>query len=39
VVDGQIVEHWGVPDRLGAWFQLGFAEPPVPVGVATSAAG
>lgn len=39
VVDGQIVEHWGVPDRLGAWFQLGFAEPPVPVGAATSAAG
>jgi predicted ester cyclase len=22
--DGRMVEHWGVPDRLGALFQLGF---------------
>lgn len=29
VVDGLVVEHWGVPDRLGALFQLGLARPPV----------
>jgi steroid delta-isomerase-like uncharacterized protein len=28
VRDGRIVEHWGVPDRLGTLFQLGLAEPP-----------
>jgi predicted ester cyclase len=28
VRDGRIAEHWGVPDRLGALFQLGLAEPP-----------
>ena len=28
VVDGRVVEHWGVPDRLGALFQLGLARPP-----------
>ena len=28
VRDGKIVEHWGVPDRLGALFQLGLAQPP-----------
>jgi len=31
VSDGQIVEHWGVPDRLTALFQLGLARPPAPV--------
>ncbi len=28
VRDGRIVEHWGVPDRLGTLFQLGLARPP-----------
>ena len=28
VVDGRMVEHWGVPDRLGAMRQLGLAQPP-----------
>ena len=28
VLDGRMVEHWGVPDRLGALFQLGLAQPP-----------
>jgi predicted ester cyclase len=28
VRDGQIVEHWGVPDRLGALIQLGLVRPP-----------
>ena len=28
VEDGLIVEHWGVPDRLGTLFQLGLARPP-----------
>ncbi len=28
VEDGLMVEHWGVPDRLGALFQLGLAQPP-----------
>jgi steroid delta-isomerase-like uncharacterized protein len=29
-VDGDgIVEHWGVPDRLGTLFQLGLASPPL----------
>lgn len=31
VDDGLIVEHWGVPDRLGALFQLGLAAPPTPI--------
>ena len=26
--DGKLVEHWGVPDRLGALLQLGLAQPP-----------
>jgi predicted ester cyclase len=25
VADGRMVEHWGVPDRLGALLQLGLA--------------
>jgi predicted ester cyclase len=28
VENGLIVEHWGVPDRLGVLFQLGLATPP-----------
>ncbi len=28
IEDGLLAEHWGVPDRLGALFQLGLAEPP-----------
>jgi predicted ester cyclase len=28
VQNGRIVEHWGVPDRLGTLFQLGLAQPP-----------
>ena len=28
VEGGRIVEHWGVPDRLGTLFQLGLAQPP-----------
>jgi predicted ester cyclase len=27
VVDGKIVEHWGVPDRLGALIQIGAMRP------------
>lgn len=27
VVDGRIVEHWGVPDRLAVLFQLGLLPP------------
>ena len=30
VRDGRIVEHWGVPDRLGALLQLGLVPPPAP---------
>jgi predicted ester cyclase len=31
VADGRMVEHWGVPDRLGVLRQLGLlAPPPVP---------
>ena len=26
--EGRLVEHWGVPDRLEALFQLGLARPP-----------
>jgi len=28
VQDGRMVEHWGVPDRLGAILQLGLLQPP-----------
>ena len=28
VAGGKMVEHWGVPDRLGPLFQLGLAQPP-----------
>ena len=28
VVDGRMVDHWGVPDRLGVLIQLGLAQPP-----------
>jgi predicted ester cyclase len=31
VVDGQVTEHWGVPDRLGALIQLGLVRPPAAV--------
>lgn len=34
VEGGRIVEHWGVPDRLGALFQLGLAQPPARAGTA-----
>jgi predicted ester cyclase len=27
VADGRMVEHWGVPDRLGVLFQLGLGAP------------
>lgn len=33
VEDGRIVEHWGVPDRLGTLFQLGLVRPPSPAPV------
>ncbi len=32
VVDGRIVEHWGVPDRLGVLLQIGAIRRPVPQG-------
>jgi predicted ester cyclase len=28
---GRMVEHWGVPDRLGAMLQLGLVSPPAAV--------
>jgi len=30
VADGRMVEHWGVPDRLGVLHQLGILPQPVP---------
>ena len=30
VENDRIVEHWGVPDRLGILLQLGLANPPAP---------
>jgi predicted ester cyclase len=30
VTDGRMVEHWGVPDRLRALFQLGLLGAPTP---------
>ena len=30
VVDGRMVEHWGVPDRLSVLHQLGIVPRPVP---------
>jgi len=30
VVDGRMVEHWGVPDRLGVLYQLEILPKPVP---------
>lgn len=30
VVDGRLVEHWGVPDRLSVLYQLGILKQPVP---------
>lgn len=37
VENDRIVEHWGVPDRLGTLFQLGLAQPPVRPTAPTSA--
>lgn len=37
VRDGKLVEHWGVPDRLGVLFQLGLAQPPGSSGAQPSA--
>jgi predicted ester cyclase len=33
IENGVMVEHWGVPDRLGVLFQLGLAQPQAPVAV------
>jgi predicted ester cyclase len=30
VVDGRMVEHWGVPDRLGVLYQLEIVAQPIP---------
>ena len=37
VENDRIVEHWGVPDRLGTLFQLGLAQPPSRASAATAA--
>ncbi len=36
VVDGRVVEHWGVPDRLGVLLQIGAMRPPTRQPVALS---
>jgi predicted ester cyclase len=36
VVDGRVVEHWGVPDRLGVLKQIGAMRPPAPRPVGVS---
>lgn len=36
VADGKMVEHWGVPDRLGTLFQLGLARPPAAAAAAAA---
>ena len=38
VENDRIVEHWGVPDRLGTLFQLGLAQPPNRASAATASA-
>jgi predicted ester cyclase len=38
VENDRIVEHWGVPDRLGTLFQLGLAQPPSGASAATASA-
>ena len=35
VVAGKVVEHWGVPDRLGALVQIGAVPPPARQGPGT----
>jgi predicted ester cyclase len=36
IENGRIVEHWGVPDRLGVLFQLGLMAPPQGAPAATA---
>ena len=38
VENDRLVEHWGVPDRLGTLFQLGLAQPPSRASTPTSTA-
>ena len=37
IENGRVVEHWGVPDRLGTLFQLGLAQPPARASAAAPA--
>jgi len=37
VENGLVVEHWGVPDRLGVLFRLGLAQPPTRAAAVTLA--
>lgn len=39
VEHGKIVEHWGVPDRLGVLFRLGLVQPPTPAAAVTVSTG